>query len=313
VNVLVAGATGFLGRHLCAALVERGDAVRAFVRPETDARALEELGVEAVRGSLADAESLRAAAAGRELVFNAVGLVSYERRRLDRLREANVESVRRVLAAVEPGARLVHVSSGAAVGPSGSPDRLADEEQPFPEVARRNPYSVTKREAEELVLAAARDGLDAVVGNPAIVLGPGDVYRSSTWPVRRYLQGTLRFHTRGGASFVDVRDVAAGLVALAERGRAGERYILTSREGNLPWNAFFRRVGEATGVRRVMLPLPPPVLRTAVRVVPWPVKPGEARTATEWWIFDPGKAERELGFTTRPLAETIRDTAADGR
>ena len=62
-----------------------------------------------------------------------------------------------------------------------------------------------------------------------------------------------------------------------------------------------------------MLPLPPPVLRAAVRVVPWPVKPGEARTATEWWIFDPGKAERELGFTTRPLAETIRDTAADGR
>jgi len=314
VNVLVTGATGFLGRHLCAALVESGDAVRAFVRPGTDAGALERLGVEIVRGSLADAGSLRAAAAGRGLVFNAVGLVSYEWRQLDRLREANVESVRRVLAALEPGARLVHVSSGAAVGPAGSPDRPADEAQPFPEIARRNPYSVTKREAEGLVLAAvARDGVDAVVGNPAVLLGPGDVYGSSTWPVRRYLQGTLRFHTRGGASFVDVRDVAAGLVALAERGRTGERYILTSREGNLPWNGFFRRVGEATGVRRVMLPLPPPVLRAAVRVVPWPVKPGEARTATEWWIFDPGKAERELGLTTRPLAETIRDTAADGR
>ncbi|HET9545621.1 MAG TPA: NAD-dependent epimerase/dehydratase family protein [Gaiellaceae bacterium] len=313
-NVLVTGATGFLGRHLCAALVERGDAVRAFVRPGTDAGALEALGVEVVRGSLADAGALRAAAAGRALVFNAVGLVSYEWRQLDRLREANVESVRRVLAAVEPGARLVHVSSGAAVGPSGSPDRLADEAQPFPEVARRNPYSVTKHDAEELVFAAVAGGLDAVVGNPAIVLGPGDVYGSSTWPVRRYLQGTLRFHTRGGgASFVDVRDAAAGLVALAERGRTGERYILTCREGNLPWNVFFRRVGAATGVRRVMLPLPPPVLRAAVRVVPWPVKPGEARTATEWWIFDPGKAERELGFTTRPLAETIRDTAADGR
>jgi len=309
VNVLVTGATGFLGRHLCAALVGRGDAVRAFVRPATDADGLE--GVEVVRGELGDAEALARAAAGRELVFNAVGLVSYEWRDLERLREANVESVRHVLAAVEPGARLVHVSSGAAVGPSGSPDRLADEAQPFPEVARGNPYSVTKREAEELVLAAAADGLDAVVANPAVVLGPGDVYGSSTWPVRRYLQGTLRFHTRGGASFVDVRDTAAGLVTLAERGRTGERYVLTSREGNLAWPDFFRRVGEATGVRRIMLPLPPPVLRAAVRVVPWPVKPGEARTATEWWIFDPGKAERELGWTTRPLPETIRDTAAD--
>ena len=312
-NALVTGATGFLGRHLVSALVERGDDVRAYVRPATDARALEALGVEVVRGELGDADALERAAAERELDFNAVGLVSYEWDDLARLREANVESVRRVLAAIEPGARLVHVSSAGAVGPSGAPDRLADETQPFPEAAHRNPYSVTKREAEELVLAAAADGLDAVVANPTILLGPGDVYGSSTWPVRRYLQGVLRFHTRGGASFVDARDTAAGLVALAERGRRGERYLLTSREGNLAWNEFFRRVGEATGVRRVMLPLPPAALRAAVRVVPWPVKPGQARTATEWWLFDPGKAEHELGFTTRPLAETIAATVADSR
>jgi nucleoside-diphosphate-sugar epimerase len=312
VNVLVTGATGFLGRHLVTALVERGDSVRAFVRPETDAAALESLGAEVVRGGLGDASALRAAATGHGLVFNAVGLVSYEWGDLARLREANVESARRILEAVEPGARLVHVSSAGAVGPSGAPDRLADEEQPFPAAARGNPYSVTKREAEELVLAAvAARRVDAVLANPTILLGPGDVYGSSTWPVRRYLQGLLRFHTRGGASFVDARDAASGLLALAERGRRGERYILTSREGNLAWNAFFRRVGEATGVRRVMLPLPPVALRAAVRVVPWPVKPGQARTATEWWLFDPGKAERELGFATRPLAETIAATAAD--
>ena len=63
----------------------------------------------------------------------------------------------------------------------------------------------------------------------------------------------------------------------------------------------------------VMLPLPPAALRAAVRVVPWPVKPGQARTATEWWLFDPGKAERELGFTTRALAETIAATVPAAR
>lgn len=312
-NVLVTGATGFVGRHLVRALRERGDDVRAYARPATDSAELERLGVEVVRGSLADGGALRAAAAGRELVFHAVGLVSYEWGELARLREANVESVERVLAAVEPGARFVHVSSAAAVGPSERPDRLADETQPFPAAALRNPYSVTKREAEELVRSAVSGGLDAVIASPTILLGPGDLYGSSTWPVRRYLQGVLRFHTRGGASFVDARDVAEGLLALAERGRRGERYLLTSREGNLAWNAFFHRVAEATGVRRVMLPLPPPVLRAAVRVVPWPVKPGQARTATEWWFFDPGKAERELGFETRPLAETLADTAAEYR
>jgi dihydroflavonol-4-reductase len=313
VRVLVTGATGFLGRHLVALLRERGDDVRAFVRPATDARYLEALAVDVVRGELADEDALRAAAAGREVVFHVVGHVSYEWKDLARLREANVESVRRVLQVLDPAARLVHASSAAAVGPSGAPDRLADESQPFPDVARRNPYSVTKREAEELVRAAVARGRDAVLANPTVLLGPGDVYGSSTWPVRRYLDGTLRFHTRGGASFVDARDVAAGLVALAERGRTGERYLLTSREGNLPWNEFFRRVGEATGVRRAMLPLPPPLLRAGVRLVPWPVKPGEARTATQWWFFDPGKAERELGFATRPLDETIAATAADSR
>lgn len=312
-DALVTGATGFLGRHLVGSLVERGDDVRAFVRPGTDASALERLGVEVVRGTFrdADAATLARAAGGRAVVFHAVGLVSYEWRDHARLREANVESVRRVLAVVEPGARLVHVSSAAAVGPSDSPDRLADETQTFPDAARRNPYSVTKREAEELVLDSVAGGLDAVVANPTIVLGPGDVYGSSTWPVRRYLQGVLRFHTRGGASFVDARDVAAGLVALAERGRSGERYLLTNRDANLAWSEFFRRVGAATGVRRAMLPLPPPVLRAAVRVVRWPVTPGQADTAAQWWFFDPGKAERELGFTTRSLDETIRETAAE--
>ncbi len=312
-RVLVTGATGFLGRHLAALLAERGDDARAFVRPATDVHHLAALGVEIVRGELADEDALRAAAAGREVVFHVVGLVSYEWKDLPRLREANVDAVRRVLPVLEPTARLVHVSSAAAVGPSGARDRLADESQPFPEVARRNPYSVTKREAEELLRAAVADGRDAVVANPTILLGPGDVYESSTWPVRRYLDGTLRFHTRGGASFVDARDVAAGLVALAERGRTGERYLMTSREGNLAWNEFFRRVGDATGVRRAMLPLPPPLLRAAVRLVPWPVKPGQARTATEWWFFDPGKAERELAFATRPLDETIVATAAEYR
>jgi len=109
---------------------------------------------------------------------------------------------------------------------------------------------------------------------------------------------------------VDARDVARGLVALAGRGRAGERYILTSGEGNLSWPAFFRRVGEVTGVRRTMVRLPPSIAAAGARVVPWPVKPGEVRAATLWWFYDAGKASSELGFATRPLEETIAATAA---
>ncbi len=199
-NVLVTGATGFLGRHLVQRLVERGDDVRALVRPHTDAAWLEEDGVRVHRGSLTDPTAVRRASAECELAFHAAGLVSYEHADLARLRDANVATLRAVLDGVEREARLVHVSSLAAVGPSSSPDRLATEGQPFPPVAESIPYSMTKLEAERLALAAVAEGRDVVMANPSVAFGPGDVYRSSTWPVFRYLSGRLRVYVDGGTA-----------------------------------------------------------------------------------------------------------------
>lgn len=310
---LVTGATGFLGRHLVPLLLARGDAVRALVRPATEAAWLERLGVAVVRGDVGDAASLRSAADGCSLVFHLAGIVGHRKRDRERLVAANVESVRNVLAAADPAARVVHVSSIAAFGPAPGPDRPADESQAFPPRAERLVYAATKRAGEQAALEAAAAGRDVVVANPGFFLGPGDVYRVNTWPVWRYLQGTLRVYEPGGLSHVDARDVAAGLVALAERGRAGERTILTSREGNLSHEEFFRRVGEVTGVRRRMVGLSPRAAQLLTRLCPWPVHPDEAEAAANWWFFDPAKAERELGFTTRPIDESIADTAAQYR
>jgi dihydroflavonol-4-reductase len=309
VDALVTGATGFLGRHLVPLLLDRGDEVRALVREGTDVGGLVGLGVEIVRGDLDDREALARAAAGRGLVFHLAGLVSWEPRDLPRLTAANVDGTRNVVAALEPGARLVHVSSDAALGPVRSSDRPGDEEMPFPAVAGRLPYSATKRAGEELVLSAAARGIDAVVANPGYLIGPGDVYGVSTWPLHRYLDGSLRYHVRGGLSFVDARDVAAGIVLLAERGRAGERTILASPDGLLSHAAFFRRVGEVTGVRRLLLPLPRPLAAALAPYVPWSVSRAVARAASHWWFHTAAKARRDLGFTTRPLDETIAATA----
>jgi dihydroflavonol-4-reductase len=311
VNVLVTGATGFLGRHLVPLLLARGDDVRALVRPQTDAAWLEEAGVSLVRGRLVDPETVRRSATGCELVFHVAGLVSYERHDLERLREANVETTRTLLASLEPQARLVHVSSLAAVGPSSSPERLATEEQPFPQTAESIPYSLTKREAERLVLAAAARGLEVVVANPSVAFGPGDAHGSSTWPVPRYLSGRLRVLVEGGTANVDVRDVAAGLIMLANRGRAGERYILTAPDANLSWREFFALVARVTGVRRRMVLLPGALASAGASVVRWPVEPGRARAARLWWFASGAKAERELGFRTRPFEQTIAETAAE--
>jgi dihydroflavonol-4-reductase len=308
VTTLVTGASGFLGRHLVELLAGKGAHVRALLREGTDPHPLRELGAEVVRGELADEASLRAAAAGCTRVFHIAGVVSHRRSDLPLLRAVNVEGTRRLLAAVEPGARVVHVSSVAAVGPVPSPEARADERHGFPSWATAFPYAGTKREGELVALEAARSGRDVVLANPGFLLGPGDVYRVSTWPVLAYLAGRIRFTTPGGLSFVDARDVAGGLVALAERGRAGERTILASEKGNLEWEAFFALVAESSGVRHRTVRLPRRAALTAARVVPWLVHPDDVRAASNWWFYDASKAERELGFRTRPLAETIVDT-----
>jgi dihydroflavonol-4-reductase len=309
-TVLVTGATGFLGGHLVPLLLERGEPVRALVRDGTDDAALRRLGVEVVRGEVLDPEDARRAATGCGLVAHLAGTVSHERRKRAQLERVNVGGVGSVLAALEPGARLVHVSSVAAIGPAPGPVTAVDETHPFPARAERLPYAATKRAGERLVLDAAASGVDAVVANPGFLLGPGERGGVSTWPVHRYLQGVLRVHAPGGNSFTDVRDVAAGIAVLAERGRSGERTILTAEDGNLSWEAFFRRVGEVTGVRRRMVGLPPRVAVAAATVVPWPVTADEVRAATNWWFYCARKAREELGFTTRPIEETIADTAA---
>jgi dihydroflavonol-4-reductase len=310
VPVLVTGATGFLGRHLVARLLARGDTVRAYVRPRTDVAQLTSRGVEVVRGELADRDALRRAASGCRLVFHLAGIVGHERSDAARLLAVNVDGVRSMVAALESGARLVHVSSVAAVGPAPAPDRPADESQPFPPFAERFVYARTKRLGEQVALEAAARGADVVVANPGFLIGPEDVYRVSTWAVGRYLAGVLRILEPGGLSYVDARDVASGLLGLAERGRRGERTILTSRDGNLSHQAFFDRVGAVTGRRRRTVLLPARAARFAARLVPWPVKPGEVEAAACWWFYDPAKAERELGFAARPLEETIAATAA---
>src|SRR3954471_4651313 len=131
VATLVTGATGFLGGHLLPLLVKGGSDIRALVREGTDAQALVRAGVEVVRGEISDEVAVRRAAASCELVFHLAGLVTHERSDARRLYAVNVEGTRRVVAALEPGARLVHVSSISALGPASAPDEVPDETARF--------------------------------------------------------------------------------------------------------------------------------------------------------------------------------------
>jgi dihydroflavonol-4-reductase len=143
----------------------------------------------------------------------------------------------------------------------------------------------------------------------------------SSWPVEEYLRGRLRFTVDGGLSYVDARDIAVGHLLAEERGRSGERYILTNDDGNLSHRDFFALVGRVTGRPRRQLHLSSGMLRPVLRAgsalhLPLPLDDQELASSSHWWFYTAAKARAELGFTVRPIDETIRDTAewlrADG-
>jgi dihydroflavonol-4-reductase len=310
VTTLVTGATGFLGRHLVELLAPQDSALRILARPGADVRAARQLGADVFDGDITDADALRRATFECDRIYHLAGVVSHRRRDRGLLEAVNVDGTRRLLAAADPAARIVHVSSVSAIGPVAAPHERADEAHAFPAEAEGLPYAASKRAGEKLALEGAALGLDVVVANPGFLLGPGDVHRVSTWPVHAHLAGRIRFTTAGGLAFVDARDVAQGLIALADRGRPGERTILASNAGNLAWDEFFALVAQVAGIRRRTVNLPRAAAHASARLAPWLVAPDDVRAAAHWWFVTSKKAQDELAFTTRPLAETIADTLA---
>ena len=319
-TTLVTGATGYLGIELVRELVVRGRPVRALVRSDQAAARLDGLPVELAHGDITDAAAVRRAVAGTQTVFHMAGVVGHRARDEQALHDVNAVAAAGLLdAAREAGVRrVVFTSTVGTMGPAASPLRPRDEGAWLIDGDDGRPdfrYARSKAAGEQAALRAARNGLDVVVTNPGFVIGPGDVNRVSSWPVEEYLRGTLRFTVRGGLSYVDARDVVAGHLLAEERGRRGERYILTSEEGNLSYPDFFARVARVSGVRRRQLRLPAGLLRRILKVgamahLPLPLDDQELLSSTRWWFYTPAKARAELGFETRPLDDTIRDTVA---
>ena len=164
--VLVTGATGFMGRALVARLLEEGRAVRVLERRPSDA--FEGLAVERVTGDVTQPETLVAACAGAETVFNLAGVLSYDAKDEARLQAVNVDGLANLLAAArEAGSgRVVQVSSVAAVGYTEDPARPLNEDSPFPEGAWRNRYARTQ-----------------AAGRGARRRAPSPRGRTSSWPV----------------------------------------------------------------------------------------------------------------------------------
>ena len=314
VDVLVTGATGLVGNNVVRMLVSRGESVRAFVRSRQAAeRCLAGLPVETIEGSLGDHEGVQAAVDGARIVIHAAAMVHCGWRHEDEMAAANVDGTRIVAAAARrAGARFVHVSSVDAIGlrADGVP---ADEETP-PGGMPECPYVVTKRGAEGAVHDEIARGLDAVIVNPVYMLGPWDWKPSSGRMLLEVGAGKGLFAPSGGNDFVDVRDVAGGILAAVIRGQLGRRYILGGHSMSYldAWRVFARIAGRmqplGTAPRGIVqmagLAGDLASLFTAREL---PVNSAATRMSMLPHNFSYRRAQAELGYAFRSLDETVAD------
>jgi len=308
---LVTGATGLVGSHVARALVGRGDTVRVTVREGSRTDNLAGLEAEQVVCDVLDRRALRRALKGVDRLFHVAGLTSLRASR-EKLFEVNVTGTRVVMEeALKAGVeRVVHTSSVAAIGPAprGS---TADEGQTYSAGRWAIPYVDAKREAEVEALHAAALGLPVVVVCPGHVFGRGDVYRSSTDVVRRFLMRAIPAYVDGALNIVDAHDVAIGHLLAEERGQVGERYILGNR--NFTLDRLFADLGRMSGVEPPALKLPLPAamaMAAAAERLPGvaPITTVEARAASLWWTYRSTKAKRELGWRPAHHEDTLEAT-----
>lgn len=319
-TALVTGGAGFLGSHIVAQLRAAGVRVRVLALPDEPLGDLARTDdVEIVRGDIRSPDDCRRACEGMATVFHAAAMYSAWVADPEAMYRVNVGGTFHVLeAARQAGAAKIIVTASVVALGRPAAETLGDEHTRYDAWDLDFPYSRSKHLSMQLALDFAAWGTDVRVVCPAIVVGPGD--RTPTPSGRLVLalaKGKAPGYTAGGAAYVDVRDAAAGHLAAARLGRAGETYVLSAH--NLDNAAFVRAVAEAAGRRPILLPIPlPAALAWAGVLETIAAKRGTIPDVTRTFLrygkkrsfFTSTKAERELGLTFRPFAETLADALA---
>lgn len=314
---VVTGATGHLGNVLVRELLARQEQVRAIVLPTDQASSLADLQIEKVLADVRDLEGLRKAFQGADTVFHLAGIVSVMPGQQELLRQVNVKGTSNVVEAclLSGVRRLVYTSSVHALvePPHGT---ALDETFEFDPERVYGDYGKTKAQASLNVLAGTRQGLDAVIACPSGIIGPYD-YEPSI--VGRLLlnaaRGKLRGYVRGGYDFVDVRDVASGLIDLSEKGLKGDTYILSGEFISI--KKVTEVVNTLTGKYAFCPQIPFPLALFASRIAERLQLLGASGahfTQQSLYVLrsngliSHAKATRELGYSPRSIRQSIKNS-----
>ncbi len=315
----VLGATGHLGNVLVRNLLAKGEKVRAVIPIGEDLAPIRELNAEIVYADLRDENSLRVAFEGANVVFHTAGAISISQGDKKFLYEINVRGTENVINACKRAGvkRLVYASSVHALEepPHGT---VLDESFPFSPEKVLGDYAKSKAEASLRVFEETQKGFDAVMLCPSGIIGPYDFKTSQIAQlIMDFVSGRLKTYISGAYDFVDVRDVANGFIAAAEKAEKGEVFILSGERVTM--ERFLTLLEKFTGVKK-----PPVKMPYWLAVATAPLTPIYYHFSKTKPLFTPysvrvlrsnsyissDKARKELGFNPRPAEESIRDTVS---
>jgi nucleoside-diphosphate-sugar epimerase len=314
---LVIGASGFLGSHVTRMLVNHGAEVRVMLRRTSSTKGIDDLAVERCYGDVFDDAALRAAMAGCDVVYYCVVDARMWLRDPAPLFRTNVEGLRHVLDAAV-GANLdkfVYTSTTGTLAISES--RPVTEDDPH-NWDQGGAYIEARMAGEELVLSYARDkGLPAVAMCISTTYGPGDWAPTPHGSLLAMVaKGRFPFYFGYSAEVVGIEDAARAMLLAAERGRSGERYIVSDKY--LSVREVHEIAAGAVGRRPPRIAIPMPMLSAGARVndaLAWllrrdlPFAHVGMLMAELMSPLDHSKAERELGWSPEPVEDSIRKAA----
>jgi nucleoside-diphosphate-sugar epimerase len=313
--ILVTGGTGFLGSHLLQTLTGSGRVIRCIYRksiPPTTIKCIDWR-----QADLLDVASIEDALEGVDQVFHCAGVVSFNPADRKRMYAVNIAGTANLVNACITNkiSRLVHVSSVAALGRSG-PDKIIDESCQWEDSRHNTAYARTKHEGEIEVWRGIGEGLDAVIVNPSILIGPSASWNDASATLIKNNYEGFPWYTKGVNGFVGVQDVARALIRLMESDIHAERFILNG--DNWSYQRLFSVINHYLGKKTIQKYAAPWMgeliwriekIRSSITGKPPKVTHDMARTASLKVYYDNSKIKRFLpGFEFTPLENTIADT-----
>jgi nucleoside-diphosphate-sugar epimerase len=329
----VTGGTGLIGSHLLHRLVSSGQKVKALKRETSNLQQVQKVfsyysenaeelfrRIDWVDGDILDYYGLEKLLQGVDEVFHCAAIVSFSPKERSRMIRNNVDGTANLVnAALENGVKkFCHVSSVAALGKAEN-GYLVDEDTNWVPSKKISGYSESKFFSETEIWRGIEEGLDAVIVNPSIVLGPGN-WNSGSSQIFKTVWDGMKFYTRGITGYVDVNDVVDAIVQLMDEENFQEfknqRFLLNA--GNLSYQEVFSQIADALGKPRPKYHASPFLLAFVWRAAalygkltgkPSAITRETATSSASVRKFDGSKITRELDFKYRPVAESIQQTA----